>query len=57
MNREYRIMMIALCEGTPEDYSVELTEEEKERIKRYQEESDEAKKEGRRIVWYAPDMD
>ena len=57
MNREYRIMMIALCEGTPEDYNVELTEEEKERIKRYQEESDEAKKEGRRIVWYAPDMD
>ena len=49
--------MIALGEGTPEDYNIVLTEEDKERIKRYQEESAKAKKEGRRIVWYAPDMD
>lgn len=55
MNREYRIIMIALGEGKPEDYDIELTEEEKERIKRYQEESAKAKKEGRHIVWYAPD--
>lgn len=47
--------MIALGEGKPEDYDIELTEEEKERIKRYQEESAKAKKEGRHIVWYAPD--
>ena len=48
-------MMIALGEGTAEDYGIELTEEDKERIKRYQEESAKAKKEGRYIVWYAPD--
>ena len=57
MNREYRIIMIALGEGKPEDYDIELTEEEKERIKRYQEESAKAKKEGRQIVWFAPDDD
>lgn len=57
MNREYRIMMIALGEGTPEDYNIVLTEEDKERIKRYQEESAKAKKEGRHIVWFAPDED
>ena len=57
MNREYRIIMIALGEGKPEDYDIELTEEEKERIKRYQEESAKAKKEGRQIVWFAPDED
>ena len=57
MNREYRIIMIALGEGTAEDYGIVLTEEDKERIKRSQEESVKAKKEGRHIVWYAPDMD
>ena len=55
MNREYRIIMIALGEGIAEDYGIELTEEDKKRIKRYQEESARAKKEGRFIVWYAPD--
>lgn len=55
MNREYRIIMIALGEGIAEDYGIELTEEDKKRIKRYQEESARAKKEGRHIVWYAPD--
>lgn len=57
MNREYRIIMIALGKGTAEDYGIEITEKDKERIKRYHEESAKAKKEGRRIVWYAPDMD
>lgn len=57
MNREYLIIDIALGAEKVEDYDIILTEEEKERIKRYQEESAKAKKEGRRIVWYAPDMD
>lgn len=57
MNREYLIIDIGLGAEKVEDYDIILTEEEKERIKRYQEESAKAKKEGRRIVWYAPDMD
>ena len=57
MNREYLIMRIALGQTTAEANNIILTEEEKERIKRYQEESAKAKKEGRSIVWYAPDMD
>ncbi|WP_311481437.1 hypothetical protein [uncultured Anaerococcus sp.] len=57
MNREYRIMMIALCEGTPEDYNVELTEEDKESIEWYKKESKKAKNEGKSIVFYAPDED
>lgn len=55
MNREYLIMRIALGGTTAEENNIILTEEEKERIKRYQEESAKAKKEGRFIVWYAPD--
>lgn len=55
MNREYLIIGIALGAEKVEDYDIILTEEEKERIKRYQEESAKAKKEGRHIVWYAPD--
>lgn len=57
MNREYVIIAIALGKTTAEANNIVLTEEEKERIKRYQEESAKAKKEGRHIVWYAPDMD
>ncbi len=54
MNREYVIIGIALGKTTAEKNNIVLTEE-KERIKRYQEESAKAKKEGRHIVWYAPD--
>lgn len=57
MNREYLIMRIALGSEKACDYGIVLTEEEKERIKRYQEESSKAKKEGKQIVWYAPDDD
>ncbi|MBZ2386753.1 hypothetical protein [Anaerococcus murdochii] len=57
MNREYVIIGIALGKTTAEKNNIVLTEEEKERIKRYQEESAKAKKEGRQLVWYAPDMD
>lgn len=42
--------MIALGEGSPEDYDIELTEEDKERIKRYQEENAKAKKEWSNLV-------
>ncbi|WP_308748956.1 hypothetical protein [uncultured Anaerococcus sp.] len=57
MNREYRIIMIALGEGTAEDYGIELTDEDKKAIEWYKKESEKAKKEGRHIVFYAPDMD
>ena len=57
LNREYVIIAIAFGKTTAEANNIVLTEEEKERIKRYQEESAKAKKEGRHIVWYAPDMD
>lgn len=57
MNREYVIIGIALGKTTAEKNNIVLTEEEKERIKRYQEESAKAKNEGRHIIWYAPDMD
>lgn len=57
MNREYVIIGIALGKTTAEKNNIVLTEEEKERIKRYQEESAKAKKEGRQLIWYAQDMD
>ena len=57
MNREYLIIGIALGKTTAERNNIVLTEEEKERIKRYQEESAKAKKEGRKLVWFAPDED
>lgn len=57
MNREYLIIDIAIGAEKVEDYDIILTEKEKERIKRYQEESAKAKKEGRKLVWFAPDED
>ncbi len=32
MNREYRIIMIALDKGNPEDYDITLTKKDKEAI-------------------------
>lgn len=55
MNREYVIIRIALGKTTADKNNIVLTEEEKKRIKSYQEESAKAKKEGRHIVWFAPD--
>lgn len=55
MNREYVIIRIALGKTTADKNNIVLTEEEKERIKSYQEESAKAKEEGRHIVWFAPD--
>ena len=57
MNREYLIMRIALGSEKACDYGIELTEEDKEAIEWYRKESEKAKKEGRRIVFYAPDED
>lgn len=57
MNREYLIIGIALGQTTAKANNITLTEEEKERIKRYQEETEKARKEGKQIVWYAPDED
>lgn len=44
MNREYIIIRIALGKTTAEANNIVLTESDKERIKRYQEESANAKK-------------
>lgn len=57
MNREYLIMRIALGDTTAEANNIILTEEDKEAIEWYKEESENAKREGRHIVFYAPDMD
>lgn len=57
MNREYLLIDIGLGAEKLEDYDIDLTEKEKERIKRYKEESAKAKKEGRKLVWFAPDED
>lgn len=57
MNREYLIMRIALGSEKAEDFGIELTEEDKKSIEWYRKESEKAKKEGRRIVFYAPDED
>ena len=57
MNREYLIMRIALGDTTAEANNIILTEEDKKAIEWYKEESEKAKREGRHIVFYAPDMD
>ena len=57
MNREYLIMGIALGDTTAEANNITLTEEDKEAIEWYKEESEKAKREGKYIVFYAPDED
>lgn len=57
MNREYLIMRIALGDTTAEANNITLTDEDKEAIEWYKKESEKVKKEGRHIVFYAPDMD
>lgn len=56
MNREYLIIDIALGAEKAEDYDIVLTEEDKKAIEWYKKESEKAKKEERRIVFFAPDM-
>lgn len=55
MNREYLLMGIALGDTTAEANNIILKEEDKEAIEWYKEESEKAKREGRHIVWFAPD--
>lgn len=50
-------MGIALGSEKIEDYDIELTEEDKKAIEWYKEESEKAKREGKHIVFYVPDMD
>ena len=57
MNREYLLIGIALGRTSAETNNITLTEEDKEAIEWYKKESEKAKKEGRHIVFYAPDMD
>ena len=55
MNREYLVIGIALGRTTAEANNIILTEEDKEAIEWYKRESEKAKKEGKFIVFYAPD--
>ncbi|MBP2016145.1 hypothetical protein [Anaerococcus degeneri] len=56
MNREYLIIDIALGAEKAEDYDIVLTEEDKKAIEWYKKEYEKAKKEERRIVFFATDM-
>ncbi len=57
MNREYLIMRIALGDTTAEANNITLTKVDKKAIEWYKKESEKAKKEGKHIVFFAPDMD
>lgn len=57
MNREYILIGIASGRTTAEANNITLTDKEIERVNRYREKAEKAKKEGRNIVFYAPDED
>ncbi|MHC5099775.1 hypothetical protein ACYSNN_08105 [Peptoniphilus genitalis] len=57
MNREYILIGIAKGRTTAEANNITLTEKEKQRVNRYREKVEKAEKEGRSIVFYAPDED
>ena len=57
MNREYSLIGIALGRTSAETNNITLTDQEKEAIEWYKKESEKANKEGKHIVFYAPDMD
>lgn len=57
MNKEYLLIGIALGRTSVEANNITLTKEDKEAIEWYKKESEKAKKEGKRIVFFAPDMD
>lgn len=57
MNREYILIGIAKGRTTAEANNITLTDKEKQRVKRYREKAAKAKKEGKKIVFYAPDED
>lgn len=58
MNREYRIIGIAMGRLKANECGIILTEEDKKSIKEYQEIAKKSKEEGSNIIFYAPpDMD
>lgn len=57
MNREYILIGIANGRTTAEANNITLTDKEKQRVKRYREKAEKAEKEGKNIVFYAPDED
>lgn len=57
MNREYILIGIAKGRTTAEANNIILTDKEKQRVNRYREKVEKAKKEGKNIVFYAPDED
>ena len=57
MNREYILIGVAKGRTTAEANNITLTDKEKQRVNRYREKVEKAKKEGKNIVFYAPDED
>lgn len=57
MNREYILISIATGRTSAEVNNIVLTPEERKRVDRYKAKAEKAKREGRRIVFYAPDED
>ena len=57
MNREYLLMRIGLGDTTAEANNIVLSPEDKKAIEWYKTEAAKAKREGRSIVFYAPDDD
>ena len=57
MNREYILIGIASGQTTAEANNITLTDKERERVNRYREKTENAKKEGKNIVFFAPDED
>ncbi|WP_295149797.1 hypothetical protein [uncultured Peptoniphilus sp.] len=57
MNREYILIGIAKGRTTAEANNIILTDKEKQRVNRYREKVEKSKKEGKNIVFYAPEDD
>lgn len=57
MNREYLLIGIANGRTTAEANNIVLNSKEINRVERYRAEAEKAKREGRSIVFYAPDDD
>lgn len=57
MNREYILVGIASGRTTAEANNITLTDKEIERVNRYREKAEKAKKEGKSIIFYAPHED
>lgn len=57
MNREYLLIRIACGDTSAEANNIVLTPEERKRVDKYKAKAEKAKREGRSIVFYAPDED